>query len=257
MLQGINILGFFERKSDRRFERADVKDYMVVFKNTTMPSFIIMLESESNAATIDLIKIDKLTKVETTIGAFNAVVTTSGLNKIITYNGSKDNDFDCGYYYLLVTIGAKQIFSEVFSIVEDTYGLFGINIQSSDITYNKTENLPYSNIEIDFYLRYDNIEIEHEGNEEGTERYFGDIPLFSAVSIKRKTEIYGTPQIYRMLAFVRVLKVNGSVKVTVSGDQREIYDTNVEVKEYNQASDTIIIIFSYKEFDFAASSNEI
>ena len=142
-------------------------------------------------------------------------------------------------------------------MVDDVYELLGINIQSSDITYNKTENLPYSNIEIDFYLSYDNIEIEHEGNEEGTERYFGDIPLFSAVSIKRKAEIYGTPQIYRMLAFARVLKVNGSVKVTVNGDQREVYDTNVEVKEYNQASDTIIIIFSYKEFDFAASSNEI
>ena len=257
MLQGINILGFFERKSDRRFERADIKDFIVTFKNTTMPSFIIMLESESNVATVSLVKVDKLTGYETTIDIYDTIVTTSGLNKIITYNGSKNNDFDYGYYYLLITIGTKEIYSEVFAIVNDTYGLLGINIQSSDITYNKTENLPYSNIEIDFYLNYDNIEIEHEGNEEGTERYFGDIPLFSAVSIKRKAEIYGTPQIYRMLAFTRVLKVNGSIKVTVNGDQREVYDTNVEVKEYNQASDTIIIIFSYKEFDFAASSNEI
>ena len=112
-------------------------------------------------------------------------------------------------------------------------------------------------IEIDFYLKYIGIEIEHEGSEDGTERYFGDIPLFSAISIKRKAEICGTPQIYRMLAFLRVFVVNGDISITVQGLTSLIYDTLVEVKDYGQSSETVMLTFSYKEFDFAASSNEI
>lgn len=257
MLQGINILGFFENKSDRRFEKADIRDYMVVYKYTTMPSFILLLESESNTASVKLINIDVLNKTEIEVDEFNAVVTTSGNNKIITFNGTKDNNFDCGYHYLLVTIGDKQIYSEVFSIYNDVSSLIGFNIKSSNITFNKTNELPYSSIEIDFYLKHGGIEIEHEGSEDGTERYFGDIPLFSAISIKRKAEIWGTPQIYRMLAFLRVFVVNGDISVTVQGLTSLIYDTLVEVKDYGQSSETIILTFSYKEFDFAASSNEI
>lgn len=253
MLHGINILGFFEKKSDRRWDNSDIKDYIVSFKQTVLPCFILGITTIETVAVIKFYKSD-----DTLVSTINtvAVVDSSGL-KIITYIGSKTEDFDDGFYYYIIEMGALKIYSEVFCLTSDVSSLFGLTITSSDLTYSTQHILPFSDLEIEFYLPCNGVSILNEVKEDGVEKYFGDIPIFSAVNILRKAEINGTIAIFKMLSYLRSFVVNGLVYVTYSGYTNRIYDTITEQKDEDSFGDTIIISFSYREFDFIASRNEV
>ena len=253
MLHGINILGFFENKLDRRWDNSDVKDFIVSFKQTVLPCFILGVVTVETVASVKLYNSsDELIDTYATA----TVVDSNGL-KIIRFAGSKVEDFDDGFYYYTITMGAQVMYSEVFCLTSNTSTLFGISILSSDITYSANYVFPFSGLEIEFFLPCNGVAISNEVKEDGTEKYFGDIPIFSAVNIIRKAEINGTVQIFKMLSYLRAFVVNGVINSIYGGYTNRIYDTVVEPKDEDSFGDTIIINLSYREFDFIASRNEI
>lgn len=253
MLHGINIIGWFEKKADRRWDNADIKNYIVSFKQTVAPCFILGITTTESTAVVKLYN-----SKDVLIKTYNsATVTNSNGFKIIKFEGSIAEDFDDGYYYYVIEMGALKVYSEVFCLTSDVGTLFGLQISSSDLTYSTQHILPFTGLTIEFYLQCNGVSIQNESKEDGAEKYFGDIPVFSAVNIIRKAEINGTIAIFKMLSYLRSFIVNGDIYVIYGGYTNKIYDLVTETKDEDAFGETIIINFSYREFDFIASRNEV
>ncbi len=253
MLHGINILGWFDKIEDQRWNNSDVKGFIVSFKQTMLPCFILGIDT---VETIAVVKLYNSLNVLIATNNTATVVNSNGL-KIVRFVGSKTEDFEDGYYYYTITMGTKLVYSEMFCLTSDTSSLFGINIVSGDLTYSAEHLFPFNGLEIDFYLPCNGVSIHNETKEDGSEKYFGDIPSFSAVNIIRKSEINGTVQIFKMLSYLRSFLVNGLIHISYGGYINKIYDTVTELKDEDSFGDTIIINLSYREFDFIASRNAI
>lgn len=253
MLHGINIIGWFEKKSDRRWDNADIQNFIVSFKQTVLPCFILGITTTEVVAVVKLYNV-----TDTLIATINTatVVDSNGL-KIIRFAGSTTEDFDDGYYYYVIEMGTLKVYSEVFCLTSDVSTLFGLQISSSDLTYSTQHILPFSGLTIEFYLQCNGVSIQNESKEDGAEKYFGDIPVFSAVNIIRKAEINGTIAIFKMLSYLRSFIVNGDVYAIYAGYTNKIYDLVTETKDEDAFGETIIINFLYREFDFIASRNEV
>lgn len=253
MLHGINILGWFDKIEDQRWNNSDVRGFIVSFKQTVLPCFILGIDTIETVATVKLYN-----ALHVLIETYNeATVTNSNGLKIVRFSGSETEDFDDGYYYYTITMGAKIVYSEVFCLTSNTSSLFGINVESSNITYSGEHVFEFSGLKIEFFLSCNGVGIQNEIKEDGSEKYFGDIPTFSAVNIIRKAEINGTTQIFKMLSYLRSFLVNGLIYFTYGGYTNRIYDPVTETKDDDSFGDTTIINLSYREFDFISSRNEI
>lgn len=252
MLQGINILGFFKTKAESRFENADIREFIVTYTSNIVPCFILLVPSVEVAATLKVFSIDNVE-----VFSDNIVVTDAGILKLLMFAGNTIQDFNDDHYYIEITIGLIKYYSEVYCVAADVSDLIGFDIVSSDVVMNGTYTLPFLSINPVFYLSYNGIAIENNVVEEGVEKYYGDIPVFSAVNIVRKAEINGTNQIFRFLSFLRALSVNGTITITCQGYSNLIYDPITESKDDSAFGDSIILSFSYREYNFIASKNEI
>lgn len=253
MLSGINILGFFKSVADQRWNNADIKEFTAVFKNGTMPSFIIVVDSDGIAGTVELINIIE----NEVVTSKPIVVTESNGRKILSFTSVQHAGQDDGNYYLKITIDTDIFYSEVFDWCTDISTFVKLSIDSSDITMGGVHVLPYSTTPIVFYLKYNGRSIDVEINEDGSEKFYGDIPAFSAANIIQTLEVNGTAQIFKMLSSLRPFWVNGEIIIEASGYENIIYDTVAEIKESDSFDETIIINFKYRDQDFIASRNEI
>jgi hypothetical protein len=188
-------------------------------------------------------------------------VVNLGQYKIVSNYSDSIIALDGGHYYIKIyspATGANLAYSETFSVTNDLYNLVKLEIISKDITLDGSITIPYSNLHPVFYLPYNQRTIVNAVKEEGVEKSWGDIPVFSTVSIQNKLEINGTSQIYRMLSFLRPLLVNGTVIVTLNGISSSIYDPLIEIKdEVSGKDDNMIMTFSYKEYNFISSKNAV
>ena len=255
MLQGINIFDFFETKEKRRWNKADVKEYTVVFENGKIPPFIVVTETEALTASIRMV--NETTNEATPSEVVNTTDSIDGY-KIITFPGSDIvSEIEDGYYRIEITIAEVIYYSEVFSLVTNPYSLLKFEVYSEDITFAGVHSLPLSDINNIFYLFWNGISIESEIPEEGEEKPYGDIPLFSTLNIVRTASINGTTQIYRYLSALRIFGVNGILKITVEDEERQIYDSQCEIENDDSYGVTIQINFKYRELDFVSVKNEI
>lgn len=259
MLQGINIFSFFKFKSDRRFDNTDNKDYIAIFDSKKIPSFIVIT---------DLTIEDCVFRFTSIIG--NSTV-YSGVATKINYTDKTVFYFTghtfvsskpCDHYEFELTIGDDVYYSEPVLLTDDLADLVKFSIDSSDMTYNAKYMLPFSSLDLEFYLNTANEKlfqeiIEPQVNENGVEKPYGDIPAFSTVNIVNKIEIAGTAQIFRYLSFLRAIGVNGSITITKNGIESLIYNTEVSEKENVSFGEYIQIIFSYREYNFLSSRNAI
>lgn len=250
MLQGINILGFFNNISETRYSNADIKDYIVAFENNVIPPFVLLVNSIEIAATFQVVKIDG-----TSIYTGNIIVRDCVDKKLLLFKGATIGSvFDC-HCQIVITMGQDTYYSEVYAMVQDTSKLLKFNINSSNVMYAGIYEIPMSEINPIFSLSYNYSTIESEITEEGVEKPYGDIPIFSTVNIVRKFDINGTSQIFRYLSYLRAFCINGEIYITNNYYTNKIYLPNAQAKD--SVDDSVIIDFSYREFNFLSSSNEI
>lgn len=259
MLQGINIFNFFKSKTSRRFDNTDIKDYIAVFDSKKVPSFIVIVDSTVEQCLYEFSSIT------------GEVITKSGVAVKLDYTDKTVFYFightfaavkECDYYEFKLTIGDDIYYSEPILLTQDLTELIKFNISSSSVTYNSRYMLPLNLLNIEFYLNssnkvlYQEI-IEPQISENGVEKPYGDIPSFSTVNIVNRLEIIGTSQIFRYLSFLRAIGVNGSIKITRDDYESEIYNTEVSEKENQMLGEYLVMIFSYREYNFLSSRNEI
>jgi len=250
MLQGANILKFFSQKDQRRWDIAAVKDFLPYFASYTIPCFAFAIET--NEVEGDVYIHEANTDLE--IDSLPVVIVADSTYKIVSNAQSENLEIVDGYYYLVVKLGATvTLYSDVFCLTEDTSQLLKIDVVSSDITLNESLTLPYSTFHLIFYLAYNAISISNETKEEGVEKSFGDIPIYSTVSIINKADINGTAQIFKMLSFLRAISVNGDVFI----NDVKVYGLLTEVKDEITEDDTMIITLTYREYNFISSKNAI
>lgn len=251
MLQGVNIFEFFDNVEKQRWNNTDVRGFIATLEAGKFPCFAIAQRTLQTP--IVAILTNKITG-EVVATYFTTIVDSEDGYKVIYFAGHADGDIIDGYYYITLQGDVSEFaFSEVFCIATDLSGLIKFELNSSDITLNAIVQLPYHLINPVFYLPYNGRTMIAENNEEGNEKYFGDIPTFSSVKIKHTIEINGTKHIFRVLSFLKVLCVNGFIEV----DDVSIYNPIAESKDDVSFGDSIIINFSFYEYDFIASRNEI
>lgn len=255
MLQGINILAFFQDKDSRHWESSTVKENLVSFKNNIFPPMVFVLDTNETTGSLKLI--NESTQVEEE--SVSLTFTTSGDKKIIHYIGSIIDELPDGKYSLKLIIGnnVSVYYSEVFAMLANTDELIGINIVSSDVTMNMEHTIPMGLINPKFFLPYTGYAISIENTDDGVEKYYGDMPAFSATNFIIKLEIIGTDQIFRYLACMRTFSVNGVIYITLNGVTRRVYDIKIEEKDNIGFGESMLIIMSYREYDFIATKNEI
>lgn len=257
MLQGINILEFFDNGENRRWDDSDVKDFIVTFRTGQYPAFTILTDDAGVAGTFYI----RNAETEEIIKSGNLVVTASSDKNLLSYYGATDglDGYDPGYYYYELNFNGNTYRSDVWAANNVFTDYVKIGIESSNLTLSGEHEIPVSLYsELSFYLFNNGITIESEIIEDGVEKPYGDIPVFTTANIIRKVEINGTAQIYRMLSSLRAFNVNGRITISsVHNSARLIYNTNTEIIEDSDFGKTVIFNLTYKEIDFLSSRNEI
>jgi hypothetical protein len=258
MLQGINILDFFENIQNRRWDNADIEEYCSIFEKSALPSFIVVRKTSISNVDIKLIN----AKTEEEITQYPETLTDSDEDgyKILSFDSKNISTLEDGYYYYEIAFSDKTYYSEVFGIISNSTllnNLIKIEVFSEDIMLAGIHSLPMSNLQNNFYLFHNGITINSEIPEEGVEKPYGDIPLFNTLNIIRTISINGTSQIFRYLSSLRTLGVNGEIYITTNGERKLIYDTKCEIDIDDSYGITMQINFIYKEIDFVSVKNEI
>ena len=255
MLQGINIFDFYVGVELRRWNNADIKEYCVIFANIALPPFVTVSQTISTQATVKLINESSgLAEYTKTVALSDSNV--SGFKNLV-FNDSTPINVACGYYSYEVTIGVSKYYSEVFGMTDDFTNLVKFEVSSENVTLSGIYELPLTGINNVFYLYCNGVSITAEVQEEGVEKPYGDIPIFSTLNIIRTISVNGTNQIFRYISLLRILSVNGSVYVTVNNEKKAIYDTSCEVDNDNSFGVYMQLNFIYKETDFVSVRNEI
>jgi len=175
MLPGVSALGFFYNKSERRWNNADIKDYMIRVLYTDLPAFSILVDvgDVSTTATMKVFSTKEVQLSVTTtlfVGRSDGLASTGGTGqKSVTFPGQTNYDIDSGYYYYEITLSSGlKIYSDVFMVVDSASDLFGITFSSTDILANKNFTLPLHLISsTKFFLPLNSISISSEIKEEG------------------------------------------------------------------------------------------
>lgn len=257
MLQGINIFDFFLNKEDRRWNNADVKEYLVTLENENVPAFSVVVPT--SVATPVLGLYDAMTDELKQAYSITTITAYTGY-QVLTFIGATKTGLADGYYYMQLTHAGIPYYGEVFAWESDASCLaemIKFNVDASDVTMAGTYVLDFSSFELDFYLFINGISIEGEITEDGVEKPYGDIPTFNTLNIKRKVSINGNDQIYRFLAALRILQGNGTITVSTGGIVKSIYDITTDPISSESFDETLIIDFGYKETDFVSMRNEI
>jgi hypothetical protein len=256
MLQGVNIFDFFYNLEDRRWDNADIKEYCVIFQNSIIPGFIVVLQTAETTASLDFI--DAITDEVIQNYSINTIYDSDITGyKIILFVETTKTGVDDGYYYYKITIGSSIYYSEVFEWRTNLSNLIKFDIFSENTTMGEGHNMPFSDLHNIFYLQTNGVSLTPDITEKGSEKPYGDIPVFSTVNYLRTLNINGNDQILTYLAAIRIFEVNGIIKITIKGKEKLVYDTKCEILEDDTFGDTIILNFLYKEIDYLSVRNAI
>lgn len=253
MLQGYNIFEFYKSKEYRKYNNTDFEEYVAIFHINLMPPFNIVTSDTGSSGTFKLLDASN----DAEIGSGVLSVTASGDDNILSFYGEELAGKNDGYYYYQVTFNGNIYYSDVFGWCSDVSELLELTIDSSDITLGFNHVIPLSQYTYNVYLQVFGTNIEPETNEDGIEKPYGDIPAFSTTSIIHNILVNGDNQVFRFLAGLRAVKVNGTIQITLNGVTKDTYDFNVEVESNEGFGQMMVISFKFKEFDFISSRNEI
>lgn len=254
MLRGYNHIKFYENKALQRWLTADIEDYVTIFETNTIPSFVLISDTAFASASGQIYN----AKTDETIGnSFSITVTVNDDSKQLKYLGSSLVDQDCGYYYIKITAGGDEYYSEVFGWQDDVSELLKITSTSSNITLAGKYEIDLTGITYTSYYFAESADTDSEIDEEGVEKPYGDIPVFNTRTLIDAFEILGTREIFEYVSGLRILKTNGTVNLTYKNISADVYDIQTEKKESTAFDEVVVITMKFKEEDYISARNEI
>jgi len=258
MIYSYNTLGIYSDQSNRQYENTENEKILHTFETNTIPNFQFIVDGTIASATYTLYDVDG-----NSIQSGNCTIeygTTENLTAYsrIKLNGATTTGAEEGCYYLTVTYNSTTVFFDVFQWKDDVSDLlkisavFGNNLMVGGRTLNVNGDT-YT-----VYLETKNYTEDYEISEEGVEKSYGNIALHTSRNHIVEYIITGYRKTLEFLAGLRVVSHNGTIEVTLNGEEYEIYDIeNPEKSDTYNNTDLVVISFRFKVNDYLQTVNEV
>ncbi|MFW5879360.1 MAG: hypothetical protein ACOCUV_00905 [bacterium] len=259
MIYSYNTIGFYSDKNNRQYENTENEKIIHVFETDTIPNFQIIVDgSITSNVTYKLYDINDNEIKSGTCTKEAATTENDTAYTRIKLSGATTTGEDEGRYYIELTYDSSTIYSDVFCWKDDVSDLLKISVVFGNDLMIGGRELNVNADTYTVYLETKNHTEDYEISEEGVEKSYGNLILHSSRNHIVEYIITGYRKTLDFLAGLRVVSHNGTVKVTLAGEEYEIYDIeNPEKSDTYSNSDLIIISFRFKINDYLQTINEI
>jgi len=211
-MQQFNPIRFFTDKRARQFEKTpDNIESMVFYEIGVVPAFCLLVPTNPAPAVSGKVYDSEDNEVYTLADGF--VLSKETYSQII-YAGINLTEKIKGYYYLKVTIGTTDYFSDMFAWIDITEELLKFEVATSDIRIN--DNLLYmmDGVSSVFYLNAEQLGIKPKIDQVGNDQKAITNILYGSRAVPREFEIDANESIFMYLSALGLIKSNGSVLIT-------------------------------------------
>jgi hypothetical protein len=263
ILAQYNILKFYTDRLYAQWERTENREIPIVFLATNnIPAFQIIV-SAATTATFQILDVDGNEKLA---APSSVTVTDLTTYKRLKYNGGTLSGaavLVAGYYQIKVTNGAETYYSDYFAWTTSTNlaKLLKVEATTANFALGRKSDWVFDTTSIT-YLCYLNV-TEYMGitpaqEEEANENNGVVVPYYTSLSKSRAWVIDGNEHIYEYLLGLRVLQMNGVVKVTWLGVEYTANDIVVEMDENHGNFDLVDVRLEIRPYnDVMTVINEV
>jgi len=214
-MQQFNPIRFFTDKRATQFEKTpDNIESMVFYEIGVVPAFCLLVATNPDdpAPTFSGKVYDAEDNEIYTLA--DSFVSGKDTYSQIIYAGINLTGKVKGYYYLKVTIGTTDYFSDMFAWIDITAELLKFEVATSDVRVN--DNLLYmmDGVSSTFYLNAEQLSIKPKIDQVGHDQKAITNILFGSRAVPREFEIDASESIFIYLSALGLLKSNGSVQIT-------------------------------------------
>lgn len=258
MIYSYNTIGFYSAKSNRQYENTENEKIIHSFETDTIPDFQFIVDGTVASATYVLYDINDVSiKTGSCVVAAAETENETAYTRI-SLTGATTTGEDEGHYYLKVTYSGTDIYSDVFCWKDDVSDLLKVSAAFGNNLMIGGRELDVSGDTYTVYLETKNHTEDYEISEEGVEKSYGNIALHTSRNHIVEYIITGYRKTLEFLAGLRVVSHNGTVTVTLNGEEYEIYDIeNPEKADSYGNTDLVVISFRFKVNDYLQTINEV
>lgn len=251
MIYNYGTLGFYTAKANRQYDNTDNDTIIHHFVTDSIPDVQIIVDSAVASATYKLYDEDD-TEIASGTCTVNSTTNDAGTaySQITIEDETTSGQAD-GKYYLKVTYGTTDLYSDMFCWRTTVSGYLKIEAQTSAL---KIGAFPTADFTYTVYFDSQKYQEEYEIQEEGEEKTYGIVPSFVSRNRVHTHEIAGYDKTYNFLSGLRAVEVNGTIKVTWNSEENEVYDVSVE-KKSTFANDLYVIELKFKLKDYLQTHN--
>jgi len=264
MIYSYNTLGFYTSKNNRQYENTENEKIIHSFVTDTIPNFQVIIDgSVSGTPTYTLYDInDNSIKTGNCTKAESETENEETYTRISLSNATTSGEDDGRYYieidYDQIDEEGKKLYSDVFCWKADVSDLLKVSVTFGNDLLIGGRELDINGDTYTVYLETKNHTEDFEISEEGVEKSYGNISLFTSRNHIVEYIITGYRKTLDFLAGLRVVAHNGTVTVTLKGEEFEIYDIeNPEKSESYNNTDLVVISFRFKINDYLQTINEV
>jgi hypothetical protein len=257
MIYSYNTIGFYSDKNNRQYENTENEKIIHTFETNTIPDFQFILDGDiTDNFSYTLYDINDVS-VQTGSCLKEPGTTENGTKYTkVKLNGETALNEDEGRYYLKITYGLTNIYSDVFCWKNDVSDLLKISATFGNNLMIGGRILNVNGDTYTVYLETKNHTEDYEILEEGEEKSYGNIALHTSRNHIVEYIVTGYRKTVEFLAGLRVVSHNGIVTVTLNGEEYEIYDIeNPEKVETYNNTDLVVISFRFKINDYLQTIN--
>lgn len=269
MIYSYNTLGFYTTKTNRQYDNTGNIRVLHHFETNKIPAFqLIIVSAETFTASYELFDIDDTLVSSGSVTVEEDTNEAGTVYRRLIFLGATLASKEDGFYWIKITYDTDQvIYSDVFCWQTDVSDYLRIEAKTwADGSPSVYANMMIGEFELNMansfaylvYLNADESALDYETEEEGVEKTYGNIPLFSSRNKISEFEITGYRITHDFLAGLRQVWTNGVVTLTYKGDEFDIYDMeNPEKNSSYNYSATIVLGFRFKRKDYLQSKNSI
>ena len=224
MIYNYGTIWFYETKSNRQYDNSGNKNMLHHFITNTIPAFQIV-EGIVGTANYTLYDINE-NVIQTGACSATSFQTDQSVDyTVIKLTGAVASGQSDGKYYLKVSYGASEIFSDVFCWQTDLSDYLKI---SADTSAPKIGKFPLTDFVYVAYFKSVMFLEEFETQEEANEKTYGVVPIYTSRNRMHTHQVAGYNKTLNFLSGLRVLESNGTITITWQGEELEVYDIQAE-----------------------------
>lgn len=253
MIYNYGSIWFYESIANRHYENAGNRNDLHFFQTNVIPSFQIVVLGVYGTANYAIRDMDGNAIQSSSCTVFNKSTSQAVDYTVIQLSGAVTSGKSDGRYYLTVSYGAEEIYSDVFCWKTDLSNYLKIVANTSAM---KIGAYPMEDFTHTVYLKSVKFLEEFEINEEGEEKTYGVVPAFTSRNRIHTHQISGYNKTLNFLSGLRVAESNGTITITWAGEELEVYDIQAELN--NQVNNNQYVCdLKFKLKDYLQTYNNV